>query len=190
MYNLEGAPYKLAQSPSGVYLLHNTSVKIGPPASTLFSGTVLTNLYSRNNLLIGTDGVYAYEVLAKMVNHDLDYDGFAGGPWRDFMKINEVRYKTLDELKEKTAKDKLPVYQHAIILDAATLFASGIKPPESFKTQFKPEVADLRLKDGTAAIDAGVHLPGVNDGFAGKAPDLGAVEFGSALPHYGPRPEK
>ena len=33
----------------------------------------------------------------------------------------------------------------------------------------------------------GVVLPGVTDGFTGKAPDLGALEFGVAAPHYGPR---
>jgi hypothetical protein len=49
---------------------------------------------------------------------------------------------------------------------------------------------DVRLKENSAAVDAGVALPGFNDGFAGKAPDLGAFEFGAPLPHYGPRPEK
>jgi hypothetical protein len=27
----------------------------------------------------------------------------------------------------------------------------------------------------------------VTDGFAGAAPDLGAIEVGQAAPHYGPR---
>jgi hypothetical protein len=30
-------------------------------------------------------------------------------------------------------------------------------------------------------------LPSVNDGFAGRAPDLGALEAGKEEPHYGPR---
>jgi hypothetical protein len=30
-------------------------------------------------------------------------------------------------------------------------------------------------------------LPNVTDGFAGAAPDLGAIEQGQAAPHYGPR---
>ena len=38
------------------------------------------------------------------------------------------------------------------------------------------------------AVDRGVPLPNVNDGFAGRAPDLGALETGRPLPHYGPRP--
>ena len=47
---------------------------------------------------------------------------------------------------------------------------------------------DFRLKPEAAAIDRGVPLPNVTDGFAGKAPDLGAIEFGQTAPHFGPRP--
>ena len=40
---------------------------------------------------------------------------------------------------------------------------------------------------GSAAIDAGIELPSITDGFTGKAPDLGAYELDKPLPHYGPR---
>jgi len=33
-----------------------------------------------------------------------------------------------------------------------------------------------------------VVIPNVTDNFTGSAPDLGALETGVALPHYGPRP--
>jgi len=32
-----------------------------------------------------------------------------------------------------------------------------------------------------------VALPTITDGFTGRAPDLGALEAGQPLPHYGPR---
>jgi hypothetical protein len=51
----------------------------------------------------------------------------------------------------------------------------------------EPDSIDLRLREGAAAIDAGIELPNVTDGFQGRAPDLGAYEFGVPLPHYGPR---
>ena len=38
-----------------------------------------------------------------------------------------------------------------------------------------------------AAVDAGIRLPGVNDDFTGRAPDLGAYERDRPVPHYGPR---
>ena len=50
------------------------------------------------------------------------------------------------------------------------------------------EPADLRLRPGTAAVDAGQSIYNVNYGFVGKAPDLGAYELGSPMTHYGPRP--
>jgi hypothetical protein len=45
----------------------------------------------------------------------------------------------------------------------------------------------LRLKSGSSAIDAGVTIPNIVESFQGKAPDLGALEFGAPLPIYGPR---
>jgi len=52
---------------------------------------------------------------------------------------------------------------------------------------YKAESFDFRLKAGSAAVDRGMKLPNVTDGFSGAAPDLGAIEFGQAPPHYGPR---
>ncbi len=45
---------------------------------------------------------------------------------------------------------------------------------------------DFRLRPKSAAVDAGTPLPNVTDGFAGRAPDLGALEVGQPVPHYGP----
>ena len=53
---------------------------------------------------------------------------------------------------------------------------------------YKAEDFDFRLKPGSAAVDRGVALPNVTDGFSGRSPDLGALEVGAAVPHYGPRP--
>ena len=52
---------------------------------------------------------------------------------------------------------------------------------------YRPEDFDFRLRPGSSPIDAGVRLPGVNDDFTGRAPDLGAYEMGQPTPHYGPR---
>jgi hypothetical protein len=51
----------------------------------------------------------------------------------------------------------------------------------------KPEDYDFSLKAGTAAVDRGTRLANVTDGFAGMAPDLGALERDRPAPHYGPR---
>ncbi|MBM3888482.1 MAG: hypothetical protein FJ388_05075 [Verrucomicrobia bacterium] len=53
------------------------------------------------------------------------------------------------------------------------------------KTCERPAKGDSRLNAGSASIDAGVVIPGINDAgsashFRGNAPDLGAYEFGGA----------
>jgi hypothetical protein len=52
---------------------------------------------------------------------------------------------------------------------------------------YKADEFDFRLKPASAAVDIGVPLATVTDGFAGRAPDLGALEVGQNVPHYGPR---
>jgi len=51
---------------------------------------------------------------------------------------------------------------------------------------YHPEDFDFGLKSGSGAIDRGVALPNITDGFTGRAPDLGALEYGKPQPHYGP----
>jgi hypothetical protein len=46
---------------------------------------------------------------------------------------------------------------------------------------------NFKLKQGSKAVDAGQRIPTINDDFNGKGPDLGALEVGKPLPHYGPR---
>jgi len=59
-------------------------------------------------------------------------------------------------------------------------------PPTAGNCGKTYETADLNftLKAGRKAVDAGVKIPNVNDGFAGRAPDLGAYEVGQPLPVY------
>lgn len=46
---------------------------------------------------------------------------------------------------------------------------------------------DFRPKPGSPAVDAGTVLPNINDGAAGRAPDVGAIELGQPVPQDGPR---
>jgi hypothetical protein len=183
MYNVVAEPFKMHNSPSGALMLHNTSVKQGMPL-VLWTGEPVRNCIYRNNLFIGSDGNYAYETTAPMVGCDFDCDGFGGGPWGQFLKWNGTRYKSLADVHERA-----PVYAHAVDVGAESVFASGVIPPVDETRQFDTSVNDLRLKADCRAIDAGILLPGISDEVAGAAPDLGAYELGSALPHYGPRPE-
>ena len=180
MYNVTAETFKMHNNPSGGIFYHNTSVKAGMPL-VLWTGETVNNCITRNNLFVGTEGNYAYESTAPMRRCDFDYDGF-GGTWKQFLKFNRVRYKTIE-----AARENAPAYRNVIRVSPARVFASGIKPPGDAKTKFDIRVNDLRIKAGSAGVDAGVALDNINDGFKGKAPDLGAYELGAKLPHYGPR---
>ena len=69
----------------------------------------------------------------------------------------------------------------------ASIFASGLVAPASYKTAVTP--TDGTLAAGSDAIDHGAVLPNVTDGYQGAAPDLGAQETGCPVPIYGVRPE-
>ena len=182
LYNVRVEPFKLHHNgspqhgvdwaPSGALIFHNTVVKKDDPW-ILWAGAPVYNCVTRNNLFVG-NGRRAVDMEALMVECDFDYDGFGGGPWPVFMKWNKVWYKDLEEIKAKA-----PVEKHAVFVDAPTTFATGIDRPADVLKTFDFTKNDLRLKDGTAAIDAGEVLPNINDGFKGKAPDLGAYELGT-----------
>ncbi len=180
MYNVVAEPFKMHNSPSGCLIFHNTSVKQGMPL-VLMTPEPVRNSWTRNNLFVGTEANYAFESTAKMVDCDFDHDGFGGGPFKLFLKWNGARYANLDEVRRKS-----PVLKHAVLIDAATAFASGAGSPDDVARRAANTV-DLRLSARSKAVDAGEPLAGLNDGFRGKAPDLGAYEMGDPLPQYGPR---
>ncbi len=51
-----------------------------------------------------------------------------------------------------------------------------------------PTNGDFTLQTGSLAIDAGIAIPGITDGFAGTAPDIGAYESGSPIWKAGANP--
>jgi hypothetical protein len=180
MYNVAAEPFKLHNSPSGALIFHNTSVKRDIPA-LVWTTDPVRHGFSRNNLYVGTAADYAMDYTAPMVDCDYDRDGFAGGPFRTILRWNGVRYGSLEELRSRA-----PVLRHAVVLDAATLFAAGVRPPDDVSKVFGPAI-DLRLSTRSRAVDAGQPLSGLNDGYHGAGPDLGAYELGEEIPHYGPR---
>ena len=82
--------------------------------------------------------------------------------------------------------------QHSIVVDydafmnVKQLNARDLKTVQKI---YKAEDMDFRLKPNSAPVDKGKVIPNVTDGYAGAAPDLGALELGLPVPHYGPRLE-
>jgi len=182
VYNIQVEPFKIHNSPSGVLIYHNTLVKNGVPMVVMTTAT-MDNFIIRNNLFIGAPGRYACQMdLGKIIQTDMDYDGYGGGPWNIFLKWSRVDFKTMADVRHNG-----PAERHAILVTADKAFASRAKIPADLKVEQK--IQDLRIAPASEAVDAGVVMPGLNDGFKGRAPDLGAYELGQDLPHYGPRPE-
>jgi hypothetical protein len=112
--------------------------------------------------------------------------GGRGGGGRGGDPSLEVRrFATLAEYSRATHQD-----QHSVAVD----YDVFVKVPKldakdlrNVQKLYKADDFDFSLKPGAAAIDRGVALANVTDDFTGQAPDLGALEFGKAPPHYGPR---
>src|SRR4029079_5998208 len=96
------------------------------------------------------------------------------------------RFKTLEEYQQATKQDTHSVLlDYDIFMNVPRLDGRDVKTVQKI---YDAKDFDFRLKPGAAAVDRGVALANVTDGFAGRAPDLGAIELGQAPPHYGPRP--
>jgi hypothetical protein len=181
-----------------------------------YNNTILTetaagssaNVHWRNNLMLGENFAPAIFSVNTNTNYSSsDYNGFRPNPGAAFSfqwnsppwnvqsdyggpagkpALEVRRFATLPEYSRATHQD-----QHSVLLDydifinVPRLDAQDVKNVQKL---YKAEDFDFRLKPGSVAIDQGVILPNVTDGFTGQAPDLGALEAGHAPPHYGPRP--
>jgi hypothetical protein len=95
-------------------------------------------------------------------------------------------FATLAEYSKATGQDRNSLLvDYDMFVNVRRLDAQDVSTLQKLS---KAEDSDFRLKPGSAAVDTGTPLPNVADGFTGRAPDLGALEVGAPLPHYGPRP--
>lgn len=176
-YNVLVHAYDPNRAAAGVVILHNTSVKSGAPGSWEYGSSYL---HFENNLSIGggaSDRPLVLPANAALAFHDYNGFGRVGGPL-----VAEIAGKRFEGLAALRAIGREP---HGVEV-GLDVFAT---PPDFPDPMFPARpVPDLRLAEGSAAIDAGRPIQNINDGFAGKAPDLGAYEYGRALPVYGPRP--
>lgn len=189
MYDIIYSPFKLHRGSVGDVAFHNTAVKCGD-AFAVYADVPWSRAFFRNNLFIGGLGGGTYggygngdgDVLSLSAADDtcsFDYDGYGSHGTNKFTgSVGNASFSSLAELKANTTE------KNAVQLGLDT-FAATIPFPED---PYAPTTqADLQLKAGSAAVDTGIALPNVNDGFSGSAPDLGAYEIGAPPPEYGPR---
>ena len=100
--------------------------------------------------------------------------------------LENRRFSTFGDYVSATRQDSHSLLvDYDIFVNVPRLDAKDLKTVQRL---YKSEDLDFRVKPGSAAIDRGIALPNITDGFSGQAPDLGALEFGKPLPIYGPRP--
>lgn len=186
--NTTSGGLKLLDNPAGVLVYNNTFIgsagALGPAS----------NLHFRNNLIVG-DGWKQPIFLMKSFTpySSSDYNGFGPNPVAGSFAWDGPPFASANGGKVHKAYDTLAQYQkgsgqdrHSITLGLDTFV--NVKPTDESDPRklYAPEDLDFGLRPGSAAIDRGTILPTITDGFTGKAPDLGAYEFGAAPPHYGP----
>ena len=206
VYNNWWGPVKIHAEPAGIFYLNNTYVgefKQLMPTS---------NMHLRNNLILGQGTqprVYAVDSFTNYSSSD--YNGFRPNPgqpeafaWNS-PPFEQVRNYYNERKRPESADTTAPLVKRSFATLAAfakatgqdrhsrlvdyDIFVNAPMPDFSDVTHVvKSDTIDLQLRKGAVAIDAGTLLPNITDGFLGKAPDLGAYEYGAPLPHYGPRP--
>ena len=178
-FNLESVPIKMHNDTTGFIVAHNTGVKVGNGHGD--NGAMWRNATFRNNVFIGTDYAFEFTTVADEGFRDLDYNAWgttrsaADGPW---FKWDNERYHRIGELPSG-------VEDHGVEIGILELVGAGL--PSNWDVAVAPGVADLRPASGSVAVNAGTPLDNLNDAFTiVDAPDIGAFEYGFALPSYGP----
>jgi hypothetical protein len=194
VYSGVGGSLKFSITPTGVIVYNNTFV-------TEENNTGLaSNVHFRNNLFIshGVTSGPAFAVQTMTNYSSSDYNGFywpaaakqpiawnspPAGTLQRFDVLPETRrFDTLAALRSTTGQEKNGRMVGADIFQRVSL------PGPDIQHVYAPADYDFRLKPRSAAVNAGTIIPNVTDGFAGTAPDLGAIELGGPMPHYGVRP--
>jgi hypothetical protein len=178
-----GSAFKFSSSPAGLLVYHNTLI------TEQTAREPYSNAHFRNNLFIGREAPRGVMTWANATSSfSSDYNGFrpnANTPaqYNWLVPGAELRsFATLAEFHKATG-------QEAHGIEVGYDIFENLAPPDLARRHHVYHSMDLnfRLKAGSKAIDAGVVLPTINDGFTGKAPDLGAIELNQQEPHYGPR---
>ena len=107
------------------------------------------------------------------------------GPGGGNEQLETREFASLADYSKATGQDRNSVLvDYDVFMNVTRLDAQDVATVQNI---YLAKDFDFRLKPGSAAVDRGVRLSSITDGFAGAAPDLGAIEAGATPPHYGPR---
>jgi hypothetical protein len=199
-YHLPAGSTRLTTGSAGVLFYNNTIL-----SETTAAGT--SNTHWRNNLILGENsGPSIFSVTTFTSYSSSDFNGFRPNPgaaaafhWnsppagtradytgpRHTARLESRSFATLADYSAATGNDRNSVLvDYDVFVNVPRLDAQDAATVQKL---YNAADLDFRLEAGSAAIDRGTILPTVTEGFSGRAPDLGAIEAGAAMPHYGPR---
>jgi hypothetical protein len=199
-YHLPAGSTRLTNGAAGVLFYNNTIL-----SETAAAGT--SNTHWRNNLILGENSAPAIFSVTTFTQYtSSDFNGFRPNPnvpvsfrWSapragvvaDYNSLGHTaelearEFETLEEFAAATGQDNHSVLvDYDVFVDVPRLDAQDAATVQRL---YDARDLDFRLRPGSAAVDRGTELAGITDGFAGRAPDLGALELGAPLPVYGPR---
>ncbi|MBP7148833.1 MAG: hypothetical protein KBD01_14960, partial [Acidobacteria bacterium] len=189
-YNMAANSFKFHNQPAGIEAYHNTLIvhdyafesDAGWPNARLFNNLLLANP-ATSSIAVGT-GAVQHPLTA------LDHNGYSGSNGSRMIDWNRAPYGASD----RHGYVDLPAFfagegfeQHGLEVTYAEF--AGAAYPAGEGSTYPVDDADLALRSSARAIDAGRVLPGINDGYAGAAPDLGAFERGAPPRVFGVRPQ-
>jgi hypothetical protein len=195
--NVGRAPYKLNNKNTGFFLYNNTVVRTKGFSSgkdwgwVQFANGPLVAWAYRNNILL----FYGGERLLAIESRGQDQIDFDHNAWYPDASVWWTRsggsFKSIGE-----ARSKLPATTPVFGASTHRHEADVITQPNPFTVELHLGTDHLtqitvpyapRLAEGTAPRNAGVVIPGVTDGFSGKAPDMGALITGREACVWGDR---
>jgi hypothetical protein len=199
-YHLPAGSTRLTAGSAGVLFYNNTILS----ETAVAAGS---NVHWRNNLMLGENAAPAIFSVSTFTSYSSsDFNGFRPNPGADTSfewssppagvaadftgpghtaTLEPRRFRTLAEYSRATGQDRNSVLvDYDVFVNVPRLDA---RDTATVQRLYRAEDYDFRLAPGSAAVDRGVALPTVTDGFSGRAPDLGALEIGAVAPHYGPR---
>jgi hypothetical protein len=188
VYNaVDRGAVKWAPGPAGLLYFNNTFF------AELGSMSPASNVQLVNNLFLGQNrDLPVYSVQTFTPYSVSDYNGFAPAPqakqpfaWTiqtGSKPVPPASFADLSSYTAATGQDR-----HSRTVDYRMFV--GVSPVDRLDVQrvYDPATVDFRLTRRASAVDGGTIIPNVTDNYRGRAPDLGAVEFGDPLPHYGSR---
>jgi hypothetical protein len=163
------------------FVFHNTALQ--PNGVLNIFGAATANCITRNNIFHAAGRLVPPSPAsdgAAALPSDFDYDLFTGA---DLGAAQEKHGIKLD-----WRIGSLFVRSHALEFYPSSTITRvvGGKRPVKFGAEERI-VTDPVLQVPNPVVDAGVTLPGFNDDFTGKAPDLGAFEMGRPPLEFGRR---